>query len=203
MTRQSVQRSSVSKLLLTSLWMACAVPAMASAKNEEWHLGAYAGKYYDTNPAGFTQGNANFLGQHLFALTAKKALWQSASLPLTLELDAMAGVQGGIATLGEVAVAPAVRWSGFPWNHVVHTSVSLAPLGVSYTTSVSPLERGKNGEGSQWLNWLFIETAFANPKNKSTEFFMRLHHRCTIYDWINNYGANGQDYFAMGLRMKF
>ncbi len=130
-------------------------------------------------------------------------VWQSASLPLALELDAMVGIQSGIATLGEAAVAPALRWSGFPWNEIVHTSISLAPLGVSYTTSVSPLERGKDGKGAQWLNWLFIEAAFANPKDKSTEFFMRLHHRCAVYDLINNYGANGEDFFALGFRMKF
>ncbi len=29
---------------------------------------------------------------------------------------------------------------------------------------------------------------------------MRLHHRCAIYDTLNNYGAHGEDFFAMGYR---
>jgi hypothetical protein len=190
-------------ILCAGLFLALVIPAQAGAKHEEWQLGAYIGKYYDSEPAGFTQGRANFLAQNLFALTAKKAVWRSSSLPLALEIDAMAGIQNGIASLGEVAVAPALRFSGFPWNNIVHSSISIAPLGLSYTTSISPLERGTDGNGSQWLNWLFIEAAFANPKKKSHEFFFRLHHRCTIYDLINNYGANGEDFFAMGLRKRF
>jgi len=30
-----------------------------------------------------------------------------------------------------------------------------------------------------------------------------LHHRCTIYDLMNNYGANGEDFFALGWRRRF
>jgi len=163
----------------------------------------YVGKYYDTEPAGFIEGRAGFVDQHLIALTATKTVWRSASLPLSLELDGMVGVQSGVATLGEIAVAPALRWHGFPWNDKVHTSISVAPLGISYTSSVSPLERGPNGQGSQTLNWLFLEVALSSPGNKANEFFARLHHRCSVYDLLNNYGANGEDFFALGFRRRF
>ena len=179
------------------------VPVRVQAGTYDWSIGAYAGKYYDTEPAGFIQGNAGFAEQYLLALNGSKTLWRSESWPVTLELDAMVGVQGGKASLGEIAVAPAVRWSGFPWNHVVHTSVSAAPLGISYTTSVSPLELGKDGQGSRVLNWLFLEVALSSPTQKSNEFFVRLHHRCAIYDMLNNYGANGEDFFTVGFRRRF
>ena len=175
----------------------------AHADESDWRIGAYAGKYYDTEPAGFTQGKANFLDQYLIAATANKTLWQSDSLPLSLEIDGMVGYQNGIAPLWEVAVAPAVRWDGFPWNETLRTSIRLAPLGISYTSQVSPLELGKDGQGSRTLNWLFIEAAFSRPQQKSTEFFMRLHHRCAVYDLLNNFGANGEDFFALGFRRRF
>jgi hypothetical protein len=178
-----------------------AAPKLSLA--QDWSLGAYAGKYYDTEPAGFLEGRAGFVDQHLFALTATKTVWRHATLPLSMELDGMVGVQSGVASLGEVALAPALRWSGFPWNNAVHTSVSFAPFGVSYTTSVSPLERGPTGKGSEVLNWLFLEVALSRPKDKSVEFFARLHHRCTVYDLINNYGANGEDFFTLGVRRRF
>jgi hypothetical protein len=179
------------------------LPLWVQAQAHDWSVGAYAGKYYDTEPAGFVEGRAGFVEQHLVALTASKTVWRSATLPLSLELDGMVGQQSGVASLGEIAVAPAVRWAGFPWNSTVHTSVSFAPLGISYTTSVSPLERGKDGKGSQMLNWLFLEVALSRPSDKSTEFFARLHHRCAVYDLLNNYGANGEDFFALGLRRRF
>lgn len=177
-------------------------PLSVAAQEKDWSLGLYAGKYYDTEPAGFISGKAGFLEQHMVAVTGKKTLWQSATQPLALELDAMVGLQTGIASLGEVAVAPALRWSGFPWNDSLRTSVSAAPFGISYTTKVSPLELGKDGKGSQVLNWLFLEVAVSRPSDK-TEFFARLHHRCTVYDLLNNYGANGEDFFALGFRRRF
>jgi len=48
-----------------------------------------------------------------------------------------------------------------------------------------------------------IELAFSLPQHKENEVFMRLHHRCTIYDLLNNYGANGEDFFTLGYREYF
>jgi hypothetical protein len=192
-------RQTSARLLLAALML----PFSVCAQSSDWSVGAYAGKYYDSEPAGFTQGNANFLEHYLVALTASKTLWRSASLPLSLEIDGMVGLQRGSASLGEIAVAPALRWSGFPWNESVHTSFSVAPLGISYTTSVSPLELGKDGRGSRTLSWLFLEVALSRPSDRSNEFFMRLHHRCAVYDKLNDFGANGEDFFVLGFRRRF
>lgn len=189
----------VTPALAALLWL----PLSAQAQWQDWSVGAYAGKYYDTEPAGFLTGRAGFMDHHLYALTVSKTVWRSASLPLSLEMDGMLGVQSGVADLSEIAMAPALRWSGFPWNGTVHTSVSFAPLGVSHTSMVSSLERGQGGKGSQTLNWLFLEVALSSPTSKANEFFARLHHRCAVYDLLNNYGANGEDFFTVGFRRRF
>lgn len=108
-----------------------------------------------------------------------------------------------MAALTEVVIAPVLRWSSFPWKEILQTDLRLGPLGVSYTTTVSPLERGTDGNGSHTLNFLLIELAFSLPQKKSEEFFVRLHHRCAIYDLINNDGANGEDFLAFGYRHRF
>lgn len=179
------------------------LPVCSTAQERDWSIGAYAGKYHDTEPAGFLQGRTAFAEQYLVAINASKTVWRSDTLPLSLEIDGMVGYQNGIASLGEIALAPALRWHGFPWNDTVHTSVSAAPLGISYTTSISPLERGPTGQGSQVLNWLFLEVALSKPGDKTNEFFARLHHRCAVYDLLNNYGANGEDFFTVGFRKRF
>ena len=179
------------------------LPAGASAEPSDWSVGAYVGRYYDSEPAGALQGRANFLEQYLGALTASKTVWRSASLPLSLEMDGMLGIQSGTAALSEVAVAPALRWSGFPWREHLRTDFRVAPLGLSYTSTVSPLERGRDGNGSHMLNWLFLEVAFSRPAQPADEFFVRLHHRCAVYDLLNNYGANGEDFLALGFRRRF
>ena len=185
------------------LAVAAVLAPQTRAAEPDWSVGAYGGKYYDTEPAGFTQGRANFLDQYLVAATASKTVWRSDAWPVSLEVDGMVGYQNGIAPLWEVALAPALRFSGFPWRDVLRTDVRLAPLGISYTSAVSPLELGKDGQGSRTLNWLFIEVALSRPQQKSDEFFVRLHHRCAVYDLLNNYGANGEDFFALGFRRRF
>jgi len=189
---------------LTLVAAACLMlPAGAWCAERDWSLGVYGGKYYDTEPAGFTQGRANYLEQYIVAVTASKTLWRADSFPLALELDAMLGQQFGVATLNEFAIAPVLRWSGFPWSEALPTSFRAGPLGYSYTTIVSPLEQSAQGEGSRHLNFLMLELAFSPPRATAHEVFVRLHHRCTIYDLLNNYGANGQDFLTLGYRRFF
>ena len=177
--------------------------SQTSAQASGWSLGVYGGQYYDTEPGGFMQGNANFQNQYILALNMTKTVWRSQSLPLSLEVDGMLGQQFGQATLNEVAVAPVLRWSGFPWNHLLQTDLRVGPVGISYTTDVGPFERGTEGRGSRWLNFLLLELAVSRPQDKSREVFVRLHHRCTVYDLINTYGANGEDFLVFGYRKHF
>ena len=102
-----------------------------------------------------------------------------------------------------MAVAPVLRWSGLPGRDTLAVDVRAGPLGISYTNIISPLERGVNDQGSRTLNFLMLELTAAAPRNPRSEWFARLHHRCTIYDLMNNYGANGEDFFALGWRRRF
>jgi hypothetical protein len=179
------------------------LPSRAFCTESDWSIGGYGGQYYDSEPAGFSQGKANYLNQYLVAVTASNTVWRAESLPLSLEIEGMIGYQFGLASLAEIAIAPVLRWNIFSWQETLQTDLRAGPLGVSYTTSVSPLERGPDGSGSQTLNFLLIELAFSLPRMKSKEVFVRLHHRCSSYDFINNYGANGEDFLALGYRRHF
>ena len=194
------QRRSLIRLFLMILPM---LPVTALSGESDWRVGAYAGQYYDSEPAGFTQGNANYLSHYMLAVTASRQLWHSNDFPLALEVDGMIGHQFGLATLNEIAIAPALSWGGFPWQDTLPTHFRVAPVGISYTTSISPLERGSAGNGSSTLNFLFIELAFSASQEKSKEVFIRLHHRCAVYDLLNNYGANGEDFLSVGYRYQY
>lgn len=191
--------------VLLALWAACGAlfSMFAKADAPDWSMGVYAGQYHNTEPAGFLTGRTQFQNQYLLALTASKTVWRSSDWPVAVEIDGMVGQQWGQASLGEVAVAPVLRISGWPGRDKWPLDLRLAPFGISYTSSVSPLERGLNGMGSQTLNFLMIEAAAPLGQSKQHEWFARLHHRCTIYDLINNHGANGEDFFALGWRRRF
>lgn len=180
-----------------------AIPASISSAyggENSWSIGGYSGQYYDSEPAGLINGRGEFKSQAIVALTASRAVWQFEALPMSLEIDGMIGYQFGLASLYEAAISPVLRWSSFPWKNTVQTDLRFAPLGISYTTMVSPLERGREGKGSNILNLLLVELDFSLPGKKSSEIFVRLHHRCAIYDLLNDYGANGEDFLALGIR---
>lgn len=192
-------------LAALSLLTAClTVPTLAYCEAFDWSIGGYAGQHYDTAPAWILEGDARFAKQYIVAITASKTVWRAEILPLSLEIDGMIGHQSGVATMQEIGIAPVMRWDGFPWNETLRTGLRLAPLGISYTTSISPLERGPvTGKGSRTLNLLLIELGFSLPSMRSNEVFVRLHHRCSIYNLMNDYGANGEDFLAFGYRYRF
>ncbi len=197
-------RGYLQQLSFTFLSVFLVIPASAFCVESDWSIGGYGGQYYASEPAGLlTNQNATFLNQYIVAITATRTVWHAKTLPLSLEIDGMVGQQFGLASLSEIAVAPVLRWSSFPWKETLQTDFRFGPLGASYTTSVSPLERGIDGHGSRALNLLLIEFAFSLPRMKSKEVFMRLHHRCDIYDLLNNYGANGEDFLVFGYRRHF
>jgi len=194
----------VASLFFVAAILAAPIKAIGQTIGQTgWSLSVYGSQHYDTEPAGFIQGNANFQNQYVLALNMTKTVWRSQNWPMSIEVDGMLGQQFGQATLNEVAVAPVLRWSGFPWNHLLQTDLRVGPVGISYTTDVGPFERGTEGRGSRLLNFLLLELAFSRPQEKSREVFVRLHHRCTVYDLINTYGANGEDFLVLGYRKHF
>lgn len=166
-------------------------------------VGFYAGQYHDTEPASFIKGQTRFQDQYLLALTASQSFWQSDAWPVSVEIDGMVGYQWGQSSLYEFAVAPVLRFSGLPGRDRLAVDLRVAPLGMSYTSSVSSLERGVNGQGSKFLNFLMLELTASQPSKPDQEWFARLHHRCTVYGLINQYDANGEDFFAIGWRKRF
>ena len=202
----AVWRSQMKKALSHRLGCALFTGLLAMpvcAHDGDWTMGVYAGQYHNQEPASFLAGRSEFKNHYIFAVTASKRLWRAQNWPLELEMDVMLGQQWGQATLSEVAAAPVLRWSGLPGRDKLAVDVRAGPLGISYTNMISPLERGVNDQGSRTLNFLMLELTASTPKNPQSEWFARLHHRCTIYDLMNNYGANGEDFFALGWRRRF
>jgi len=186
------------------LYILLMIPFCAYGDESDWSVGGYAGQYYNSEPAGLlTNENATFLNQYLVAITASKTIWRAQALPLSLEIDGMLGYQFGTSSLAEIAIAPVLRWSSFPWKKILQTDIRFGPLGYSYTSSIGPFERGLSGNGSRTLNFLLIEFDFSLPQIKSKEVFIRLHHRCSVYDLLNDYGANGEDFLVLGYRRYF
>lgn len=177
--------------------------AHARTPEARWSLGVYGGRFYDSSPNYLlTLRETHFEDHHILAVNATGVLWQAGRWPLSLVLDVVVARQFGQADLTELATAPTLHWSGFPWNDHLQTRVGFGPFGVSRLSGVSPLEKTGKG-GSRWLNFLVLEVAFALPRWPRNELFVRLHHRCDVLGLLNDYGMNGEDFLVVGYRRRF
>lgn len=139
---------------------------------------------------------------YIVAVTASRTLWHFESVPISIELDAMAGGRFGDDSMVEVGITPVVRWRDFPWNDFIYTNLRFGPVGLSYLSEPSDLEKTSKGS-AQLQNLLVIEVTAADPDDTSTEFFFRHHHRCDLFDTMNSHGGNGTDFLTRGMRKRF
>lgn len=105
------------------------------------------------------------------------------------------------ATEGWVAVD--FRWTYFPWNQYVRTTIALAEGG-SYASEIDLEERRRadNNKGSNYLNFFSPEMTFALPDMPNDELLFRFQHRSGVFGLINGvYG--GSSFATVGYRHRF
>ncbi|MBV8792265.1 MAG: hypothetical protein JO237_09445 [Pseudolabrys sp.] len=97
-----------------------------------------------------------------------------------IEWELGAGQRFGTQHEGEVWEAFYVRFTGFPWNHLLYTTFALS-TGLSYATGISDFEKvaGKLDPpgGTHVLHYFSPELTFALPERRDRELVFRLQHR--------------------------
>jgi hypothetical protein len=122
-----------------------------------------------------------------------------------LDLEAEAGMDQRFgdmhATTGWLAAG--FRWTSFPWNDVITTTIAFVDGG-SLASQIDTEERtrSKNGRGSDFLNFASPEITFALPDQPQYELVMRYQHRSGIFGLINGvYEASS--FATIGFRRTF
>lgn len=93
------------------------------------------------------------------------------------------------------------RFTSFPWNHYVTTSLAIGE-GVSYVTSVPSLEQKDNVRTKRLLNFLMLEATFSHPDYPQWQVLARVHHRSGAFG-LYQAGNTGSNDIAIGLRYLF
>jgi hypothetical protein len=130
---------------------------------------------------------------------------------LNIEPELGIGKRFGELTAGEFWGALVFRWTAFPWNDTIKTSIAVSE-GLSITTQVDSQERalsdyeytstGWKKTGSIFLNYFSPEMTFALPQFPAYELLVRFHHRSGIFGLINDVHAGAQ-YETVGIRIHF
>lgn len=97
-----------------------------------------------------------------------------------------------------------IRYSAFPWNNYIYTTIGTS-FGLSYATGVSDLELRLDAVdgGDRLLHYFSPEITLALPKNRDTELFFRFHHRSGVYGLVSGHQGGGAHYATVGLRFRF
>jgi hypothetical protein len=122
-----------------------------------------------------------------------------------LDLEAEAGLDQRLGDMHATSVWFAVdfRWTRFPWNDIVTTTIALSD-GPSMASQIDTEERlrSQNGRGSDLLNYASPEITFALPDHPEDELVFRYQHRSGIFGVIN--GVDEASSFAcIGFRRLF
>jgi hypothetical protein len=122
----------------------------------------------------------------------------------SIETEFGIGKRFGTARELEVWFALVGRWSKFPWNRYVYTTIA-ATTGLSYATGSPELERAlSDGKGSRLMHFFSPEITFAHPRRKEIELVLRYHHRSGLFQvQVFNGTTAGMTYFTAGFRVRF
>lgn len=134
-----------------------------------------------------------------------------ATIAGVIDLDGEAGVakRFGIMSETEVWAALYVRWTWFPWNHLVRTTIATS-TGLNFATGIPDAERERDGRrrGSKLLHFFSPEITMGIPAYPQWDLVARIHHRsgARLLFGENKLfnGVDGGAHFAtLGLRYKF
>lgn len=109
----------------------------------------------------------------------------------------------------EVWSALFLRWTWFPWNSYLKTTIATS-TGVNYASDISPYERLRDGNrrGSNLLHFFSPELTLALPSQPQWELVARIHHRSggkILFGEIPMFnGVDGGAHFGtLGIRYRF
>jgi hypothetical protein len=123
---------------------------------------------------------------------------------LSIEPELGIGQRFGQLHATEFWGALTFRWSEFPWNNYLRTSIALTD-GFSLASAIDPKEATLDKpptSGSHFLNFFSPSITFALPEYEAYELMFRWHHRSGVFRRINDV-SKGAQFWTTGLRVRF
>lgn len=168
---------------------------------EDFAVTVYWGRMTDGDSGDVVTGRADFIDAYVVVGTLSWTFARYLEDALSFELEGQVGKWWGDQHNMEFNIPLAIRWSKFPWNHYVATSLAYG-LGPSYATK-EPAAKSDNGDSSEkFLVYWFGEIALGPPDSKWAGVF-RIHHRSDAFGLIADPDIHSSNTLAIGLKYRF
>lgn len=179
------------------------VPSIyAGANHFDWSIFAYGGSWTDTRIGQIFQFETDMQNSHIW-VCGLSAHIADITGDLLLEGEINKGVHSGkYQDHWEINWAFSLRWTRFPWDNTVNTSL-LYGLGVSYASRRPEIEQRSDRGPTHVLVFMPVEFSFSLPEKSFSryEILFRIHHRSGSYGVVSD--ARGSNFLTGGLRYRF
>ncbi len=197
------KRSPLSPLSwVTLLVFVLLLPIPEAHAQREHFISLYAGRFSNNALNEVIRFETEFENSYVFVLSGGKEIGRYKDL-IGLELEGQLGVHSGDQSHAEINGAFTIRWLKFPWDRYLDTSFAFGN-GLSYAFRKPPLEKRESDDGdtSKVLYYILVEWAFALPQEPQWEFFLRAHHRSSVFGLIDGLFA-ASNFGGVGIRYRF
>lgn len=175
----------------------------AAASAADRYITVYAGKYTDHRLLEvFTNHPVPY--EHSYAIAAAVArVFSTPSPGRQWEAEWQVVKHAGIQTHWEFNAVLIHRWTRFPWNRWVRTSMAIGD-GLSYATTVPRLElESPSNEGAaRLLNYVVLELGLAPPEAQRWSIIGRIHHRSGVYGLFADVDG-GSNVMSLGMKYRY
>jgi hypothetical protein len=170
---------------------------------EDWSVTLFAGPLTtDTTTDDILVGSPSFEDSMIVGAALNKGL-VTVFEHLDIEAEAQAVKHFGDQDHWEFNGLLLARWTKFPWDHVVDTTVAIGD-GLSFPTEVPPLETRRHGPdlSGRVLNYVLGEVTFALPEVPEWNLVWRFHHRSGFFGAFDGV-TEGSTVIGGGIKYKF
>ncbi len=179
------------------------VPAFIgkATAGEDFAVTVYGGLMTDGDFGDALTGQADFIDAYVVVGALSWTFARYFEDALSFELEGQVGKWWGDQHNVEFNLPLAIRWSRFPWNQYVSTSLAYG-LGPSYATKEPAAEIDEHDTTKKFLVYWFGEIAFG-PSDSNWAGVFRIHHRSGAFGLIADRGEGGSNTLALGLKYRF
>jgi len=168
---------------------------------DDFAVTVYGGRMTDGDFGDALTGQADFIDAYVVVGALSWTFARYFEDALSFELEGQVGKWWGDQHNVEFNLPVAIRWSKFPWNHYVSTSLAYG-LGPSYASKEPAAEIDEHDSTKKFLVYWFGEIAFGPPDSNWAGVF-RIHHRSGAFGLVADRGEGGSNTLALGLKYRF
>jgi hypothetical protein len=168
---------------------------------QDFAVTVYGGRMTDGDFGDSLTGQAEFIDAYIVVAALSWTFAWFYEDALSFELEGQVGKWFGDSDNWEFNVPVAIRWSKFPWNKHVATSLAYG-LGPSFASEEPKAEIDIHGTTQKFLVYWYGEITLGPPES-NWESVLRIHHRSGAFGLVADRGEGGSNTLCLGLKYRF